>query len=70
MEGLGKILGVVIAVIVYAALFPVALTSLNNAASNTTLKANSQWSATLSLVYVIGLVFGVFGIVLVARDLV
>lgn len=70
MEGLGKILGVVIAVIVYAALFPVALTSLNSAASNTTLKANSQWSATLSLVYVIGLVFGVFGIVLVARDLV
>lgn len=70
MEGLGKILSVVIAVIVYAALFPVALTSLNSAASNTTLKANSQWSATLSLVYVIGLVFGVFGIVLVARDLV
>ena len=59
MEGLGKILSVVIAVIVYAALFPVALTSLNSAASNTTLKANSQWSATLSLVYVIGLVFRV-----------
>jgi hypothetical protein len=63
---ISAIVGAVIALVIFAALIDVVLISLNNAAQNKTLVANSQWAQTLSLLYVVGLMAVVVGVAIAA----
>lgn len=59
---LKAIIGMVVGLVVFAALIDTVLINLNTAATNTTLKANTSWTNALNLLYVVGLMAVIVGI--------
>ena len=61
----GSVITAVIVIVIFGALITTVLAELNTAATNTTIKSNSAWANTTSLIYVIGLLFIVGGVAVV-----